>query len=153
MAVSTPSVVSPARPHHARASHVHCRDLYVPCALPASVVLLLQWSYIYGFVLCALPPLGTQRLLGQIRRVCRDRQDAQRVGVPETTLPALDRHDSRSRLDDVELEGVPQTKPNTVVHLRPDNVRAVQHSGTRKQLTSVCHWCASMPRGSGYQKG
>ena len=83
-------------------------------------------------------------------------EDAEGVGVAEAALPALDGDDGRAGFDDAELEGLTETEPDTVVDLpRKVSAPAVPRESVRTWglLTSVCHWCASMPRGSGYQNG
>ena len=57
----------------------------------------------------------------QVGGVGRHRENAQRVRVAETALPALDGDDSRASFDDVEFECTAQTKADTVVDLA-DNV-------------------------------
>ena len=47
--------------------------------------------------------------------------------MPKTALPALDGHDRRACRDDVELERVPKTKPDTVVDLQAARVRLADH--------------------------
>lgn len=46
-----------------------------------------------------------------------DRQDAQCVGVAQSTLPALNGYDGGTRLDDVQCQGIAQTKSDSVVDL------------------------------------
>lgn len=58
-----------------------------------------------------------ERLLLQVSGIGGDGEDAEGVGVAETTLPALYGNDGRASLDDVELEGGAQTEANTVVDL------------------------------------
>lgn len=53
----------------------------------------------------------------EVGRVGRDREDAERVRVAETALPALYGDDRRASLDDVEIESVAQAEADTVVHL------------------------------------
>ena len=84
----------------------------------ALVLLLLHWSYIYGpTAAIRILSVRAQGLLRKVGRVRGHRQNAERVRVPEATLPALHRNNGRARLDDVELKGVAETEPNTVVDL------------------------------------
>ena len=74
----------------------------------------------------------------QISRICWDREDAEGVGVAESTFPALHGDDGRARGDELQSKCVAQPKSNAVVHLW--RLRLVSVAGLRiMELTSVCH--------------
>jgi hypothetical protein len=63
--------------------------------------------------------LTAERLHLQVGGISGHGQDAQGIGVAKATLPALHSDDRRARFDNAELEGLAQTKPDTVVDLHP----------------------------------
>lgn len=68
---------------------------------------------------------------GLDRQVCAlsgHRQDAQRVGVSKTTLPALHSNNGGASLDDVQLQRIAQTEANAVVDLK--TIWSAQHLRT-----------------------
>ena len=84
----------------------------------ALVLLLLHWSYIYGpTAAIRILSVRAQGLLRKVGRVRGHRQNAERVRVAKTALPALYSDDGAPRLDDVELEGIRETEADTVVHV------------------------------------
>jgi hypothetical protein len=58
-----------------------------------------------------------KRLHLEVGSVSRNGEDAERVRVTETALPALHGDDCSACLDDVELERIAQAETDTVVNL------------------------------------
>lgn len=72
----------------------------------------------------------------QISRVRRHRQDAQRVSVAKSTFPALHSNDGGVGLDDVQLQCILQSKPDTVVDLPKSSDRS-RHQGGQMEATHI----------------
>jgi hypothetical protein len=92
--------------------------------------------------------LARQLLVLELGGLRRHGQNAERIRVTETALPALHSNDGTTLGNDVELESVGEAEPDAVVDLRRHQHRARFLRCTRP-LTSVCHWWLWMPRGSG----
>lgn len=89
-------------------------------SLHATNTLLIHLPILDYYCAASVPlhsPLRAQRLLSQVCVIRRHRQHTQRVRVAQSTLPALHRDDRGALLDQVQLERVAQTKPDTVVDL------------------------------------
>lgn len=54
--------------------------------------------------------------------------------MSETTLPALNGNDRRTRLDDIQLKRIFQAKPDTIVHLKKKLLVA---SGCEEVATNI----------------
>lgn len=67
--------------------------------------------------------VGTERLQLKVGGVSRNRKNTKRVGVAEASLPALHSDHSCAGLDEVELQGIAETKSNTVIDLT--NIRSI----------------------------
>lgn len=72
--------------------------------------------------------------------------------MAKTTLPSLHSNDGRSGSDDAQRQRIAQAKANAIVNLEhPYQLPFAKQA--QSTHTSVCHWCVSMPLGSGYQNG
>ena len=56
-----------------------------------------------------------QRLELEVGGISRDVEDTKGVGVTQTALPALDGNDGRAWSDEIQFQGILQTKPDAVV--------------------------------------
>lgn len=72
--------------------------------------------------------------------------------MAKTTLPTLHSNDVGSRRDDAQRQCIPQPEANAIVNLEHIN-QLLSAKLAQSTHTSVCHWCVSMPLGSGYQNG
>jgi hypothetical protein len=92
----------------------HSQQTKINQSLTAFTFTLLYFPNLESHLALCTP----QRHAFQIRRVGGHTQDPERVGVAQSSLPALDGNDRRARLDDLELERTAQAEPNPVVHIQ-----------------------------------